>query len=315
TLEALQPRVSWDRVHNRLLALPGSQQVALVSGGTIPDTGQYGAYTTSGLRIGELDEEFIYERRVGDSFLLGTNAWRLERIEADRVIVAPAEGAPAIVPFWRGESVGRSMDLGRAIGAFLRELGERLPAPDCHEWLQRECFLDANAARSLRGYVLRQQVATGGLPTDLTIQIEASRDQLGDWQVVFLSPMGRRLPLTLRLALEAVLRQRLGYNPQCLHHDDGILLRLTDTDEPILDLLAGLTPENVENLILDELAESALFALRFRQNAARALLMPRASPGKRAPLWLQRLRGRDLLQVARRHPDFPIVAETFRDFL
>jgi ATP-dependent Lhr-like helicase len=298
-----------------LLALPGSQQLALVSGGTIPDTGQYGAYTTSGLRIGELDEEFIYERRVGDTFLLGTNPWRLERIEPDRVIVTPAEAAPALVPFWRGESIGRSPDLGRAIGAFLRELGERLHAPDCHDWLRRECFLDDNAARSLRGYVLRQQLATGGLPTERTIQIEASRDQLGDWQVTFLSPLGHRLHLTLRLALEAVLRQRLGYHPQCLHHNDGILVRLTDTEEPILDLLAGLTPENVESLILDELAESALFALRFRQNAARALLLPRTQPGKRAPLWLQRLRGRDLLQVARQHPDFPIVAETFRECL
>jgi ATP-dependent Lhr-like helicase len=315
SLGALQPRVSWDRVHNRLLALPGSQQTALVNGGTIPDTGQYAAYTTGGLRIGELDEEFIYERRVGDTFLLGTNAWRLERVDADRVVVSPAEGAPAMVPFWRGENTGRSNDLGRAIGAFLRELAERLDAPDCLDWLQRECFLDPNAARNLRHYVRRQLLATSGLPTDLTLQIEASRDQLGDWQVVLLSPLGSRLHLTLRLALEAVLRQRLGYSPQCLHHNDGLLIRQTDTDEPILDLFAGLTPENVEGLILDELAESALFALRFRQNAARALLLPRGQAGKRAPLWLQRLRGRDLLQVARRHPDFPIVAETFRECL
>ncbi len=315
TLEALQPRVSWDRVHNRLLALPGSQQAALVNGGTIPDTGQYAAYTGNGVRIGELDEEFIYERRVGDVFLLGTNAWRLEKIEADRVLVTPAEGAPALVPFWRGESGGRTYDLGRAMGAFLRELAGRLEAPDRLDWLQRDYFLDRNAARNLCYHVTRQLLATGCLPTDRTLLIEASRDQLGDWQVILLSPLGHRLHLSLKLALEAVLRERLGYHPQCLHHDDGILLRLTDTDEPILDLFAGLTPENVEGLILNELADSALFALRFRQNAARSLALPRGTPGKRAPLWLQRLRGRDLLQVARKHPDFPVVVETFRECL
>jgi ATP-dependent Lhr-like helicase len=312
---ALHPRVSWDRVHNRLLALPGSRQMALVNGGTIPDTGQYAAYTSNGARIGELDEEFIYERRVGDTFLLGTNAWRVENIETDRVIVTPAEGAPAIVPFWRGENTGRSYDLGRAIGEFLRELSERLDQPGCLDWLEREFFLDRNAARNVRYHVERQLRSTGCLPTDRTLFIEASRDQLGDWQVILLSPLGNRLHLSLRLALEARLRERLGYQPQCLHHNDGILIRLTDTDEPILDLFAGLRPENVQGLILDELADSALFALRFRKNAARSLLLPRMQPGRRAPLWLQRLRGRDLLQVARRHPDFPIVAETFRECL
>ena len=314
-LSALQPRISWDRVHNRLLALPGSQQLALVNGGTIPDTGQFAACTRSGVRIGELDEEFIYERRVGDVFLLGTNAWRIEGMEADRVLVAPAAGMPALVPFWRGEGTGRSTDLGQALGQFLRELAERLDQPDCLDWLQREFFLDAPAAQNLRAYVRRQLAVTGELPTDWALLIEASRDPLGDWQVILLSPLGHRLHLSLKLALEARLRQRLGYLPQCLHHDDGILIRLSDTDEPLLDLFEGLTPENVEGLILDQLADSALFALRFRQNAQRALLLPRVRPGNRAPLWLQRLRGRDLLQVARQHPDFPLVAETFRECL
>jgi ATP-dependent helicase Lhr and Lhr-like helicase len=312
-LEALQPRISWDRVRNRLVTLPGSQHTALVNGGTIPDTGQYAAYSTSGLRIGELDEEFVYERRIGDTFLLGTSAWRIDRIDADRVIVSPAEGTPAIVPFWRGEGVGRSPHLGRALGEFLREFTDADSA--FLDKLQRECFLDQTAARNLAHHLTRQKLVSGCLPTDRTLCIEASRDQLGDWQVILLSPFGLRLHLGLRLAMEGVLRQRLGYNPQCLHHDDGILVRLTDTDEPLLDLLAGITPENVERLILDELADSALFALRFRQNAARALLLPRGQPGKRAPLWLQRLRGRDLLQVCRRHPDFPVVVETFRECL
>ena len=170
-------------------------------------------------------------------------------------------------------------------------------------------------AKSLRMVTCRcadSWTAATALPTDRTIVIEASRDQLGDWQVIFLSPFGSRLHLALRLALEGRLRQRLGYAPQCLHHDNGILLRLTDSTEPVLDLLDGLTPENLQDLILPELADSPLFALRFRQNAARALLMPRTA-GKHAPCELQRLRGRDLLQVARRHPDFPIIAETFRE--
>lgn len=315
TLTALQPRVSWDRVHNRLHALPGSQQMALVGGGTIPDTGQYAVYTGAGVRIGELDEEFIYERRVGDTFLLGTTPWRLDRIDPDRVIVNPAEGAPAMAPFWRGEGVGRSRDLGLAIGRFLRELPSHLDDPECESWLQREYHLDANSARDLRKYARRQLDTANVLPSDTTLLIEASRDQLGDWQVLLLSPLGARLHLTLRLAMENRLRERLGYSPQCLHHDDGLLLRQTDTDEPLLDLFDGLVPETIEDRVLEELADSALFALRFRQNAARALLFPRQQPGKRSPLWLQRLRGKDLLQVARKHPDFPIVIETFRECL
>src|SRR5262249_42732641 len=172
----LQPRISWDRVHNRLHALPGSQQLALVNGGAIPDTGQYAAYTTSGVRIGELDEEFIYERRVGDAFLLGTNAWRLERIDADRVLVAPADGAPAMVPFWRGEAAGRTYDLGAALGGFLGELAGRLDDSDCLDWLRREFFLDVRAARNLVSSVRRQIAVAGGVPTDRTLFVEASRD-------------------------------------------------------------------------------------------------------------------------------------------
>ncbi len=314
-LAALQPRVSWDRVHQTLKALPGSQNLAVVSGGTIPDTGQYAVVTARGLRIGELDEEFVYERRVGDSFLLGTNSWRIDKIDIDRVVVVPAEGAPAMVPFWRGEQTGRSFDLGLAQGRFLRTLAGRIDAPDCVDWLQTEFRLDRNAARNVREYVVRQLARAGAVPTDRLIIIEATRDPLGDWQVMLLTPFGARFHLTLRLALENLLRQRLGYRPQAMHHDDGLLLRLTDSDEPLVDLFTGLTADSLQRLVLEELAESSLFALRFRHNAARALLMPRGGTGKRAPLWLQRLRGRDLLQVAKRHPDFPIVAETVRECL
>ncbi|MSQ95641.1 MAG: DEAD/DEAH box helicase [Gemmataceae bacterium] len=314
-LSALQPRISWDRVHQKLQALPGSQRLAVVHGGTIPDTGQFAVYTSKGLRIGEVDEEFVYERRIGDTFLLGTSAWRIDRIDTDRVLVYPAEGMPALVPFWRGEATGRTYDLGVAQGKFLRDLSQRLDDPDCLAWLQRDYHVDAAAARNLRDHVRRQVVRTNCLPTDQTLLIEASRDPLGDWQVILLCPFGRSVNLSLRLALEHRLQQRLGYRPQCLHHDDGVLIRLTESDEPVLDLFDGITPENVRDRILEELADSALFALRFRQNAARALMMPRGAAGKRAPLWLQRLRGRDLLQVARQHADFPIVVETFRECL
>lgn len=315
TLTALQPRISWDRVHHRLQALPGSQKLALLNGGTIPDTGQYAVVTAKGLRLGEVDEEFVYERRIGDVFLLGTSAWRIDRIDVDRVQVLPAAGAPAMVPFWRGEQSGRTYDLGVAQGVFLRSLIERLDDPSCLPWLEKDYFLDAAAAKNLRDFVRRQRQRTGGVPTERTFCIEASRDPLGDWQVLLLTPLGGRFHLTLKLALECLLRRRLGYRPQCLHHDDGVLIRLTDSDEPVLDLFTGLTLDNLLPLILEELADSALFALRFRQNAARALLMPRGATHRRAPLWLQRLRGRDLLQVARRHSDFPIVVETFRECL
>lgn len=314
-LTALQPRISWDRVHQRLGALPGSQRFALMGGGTIPETGQYAVVTERGVRLGEVDEEFVYERRVGDAFLLGTSAWRINSIDTDRIVVRPADGTPAMIPFWRGEATGRTFELGQAEGRFLRELVRRMDDPDCIDWLQEDYFLELTAAKSLRDYVGRQLLRSGVVPSDRTLVIEASRDPLGDWQIVVLSPWGSRLNFTVRLALESILHQRLGYRPQCMHHDNGVFLRLTDSDEPVLDVLTGLTPENVKNHVLDELADSALFALRFRQNAARALLMPRGQANKRSPLWLQRLRGRDLLQVARQFPDFPISAETFRECL
>ncbi len=314
-LSALQPRISWDRIQQKLHALPGSQRLAVTSGGTIPDMGHFAVYTEKGVRIGELDEEFIFERRVGDAFLLGTTPWRIERIDVDRVIVRSAEGSPALVPFWHGEQTGRSYDLGVAQGNFLRELTRRMSDDDCLGWLQKDHVLQRWAAKNLREFVLRQLLRTDCVPDHETFLIEASRDPLGDWQVLILSPLGQRFHYTLRLALENMLRQRLGYRPQCLHHDDGILVRLTESDEPLLDLFEGITPDNLRDLVLEELGDSALFALRFRQNAARALLMPRSGSAQRSPLWLQRLRGRDLLQVARRYPDFPIVAETMRECL
>jgi ATP-dependent Lhr-like helicase len=315
TLEALQPRISWDRVQQRLRALPGSHHISLVNGGAIPDTGNFAVIGPDGSRIGELDEEFIYERRVGESFLLGTTAWRIEKIEVDRVLVRRSEGELAQLPFWRGEGPGRTFGLGKAMGLFLSELEQRLESTDRLDWLCEEYLLDRAAARGLCGYLTRQLLSAGVVPTDRTILIEASRDSLGDWQVLVLSPLGARFHLGLRLALESVLKELLGYRPQIHHHDDGLVIRMTDTDSPVLDLLERLDPAELEDRILGELGDSPLFAIRFRQNASRALLLPKAQPGKRSPLWLQRLRGRDLLQVARKHPDFPIIAETFRECL
>lgn len=314
-LEALHPRIVWDRINNRLEALPGTRHLALTGGGAIPDTGNLAAITPEGVRVGELDEEFVFERRVGDAFLLGTNVWRIEAIETDRVRVVPAPGALAVMPFWRGEGPGRTLDLGRCLGQFLRELVDHLEAPDRLDWVKRTCALDSPAARDLFRHVSRQLLIAGCVPDDRTILIEATRDPLGDWQLLVLTPFGSKFHLGLRLALEGVLTSRMGYRPQCLHHDDGVLVRLTDTAEPPLNLLEWLDPEKIEDNILGQLADSPLFAVRFRQNASRALLLPRALPGKRSPLWLQRLRGKDLLQVARRHPDFPIIAETYRECL
>lgn len=315
----LKARISWDRVQNQLHALPGSQSLALLHGGTIPDTGQYAAYIDgTQVRLGELDEEFVYERRVGDVFRLGTQTWRIVQIEADRVQVVPSEGSMAVLPFWRGETAGRSLELGQAIGQFLRDTTDQLrshSAVQTISWLMQECCLDHSAAQQLLDYLRRQIEHAGCLPTDQTIFIEAFRDDLGDWYIALLSPLGSAFHLALRLAIEARWRQRFGYLPQSIHLDDGILLKIMDMDEPPIDLLDDLNPDQLEDLILSELADSALFAIRFRHNAARALLMPRASGRQRAPLWLQRLRARNLLQVCRHHPRFPILMETYRECL
>ena len=314
----VKARLSWDRVNNRLHALPGSKQLALINGGTIPDTGQYAAYITgTQVRIGELDEEFVYERRIGDVFQLGSHAWRIDEIGTDRVQVSRADGAARLMPFWRGERAARSTDLGLALGRFLRELEDRLadPAADVVAWLRATCLLDEAATRQLLSYVRRQIEEAGCLPTDQTLLVEACRDQLGDWYLFLLSPLGSRFHFALRLAIEAHWRQRHGYQPQCLHLDDGLVIKLTDLDEPPLNILEELDPRRLEEMVLSELADSALFAIRFRHNAMRALLMPRLRPDRRAPLWLQRLKARNLLQICRQHPRFPVVVETYRECL
>ena len=316
TFRDLRPRVSWDRAANTLNALPGTKQLATVGGGTIPDTGQYPLYLGSdGPRLGELDEEFVLERRVGETFVLGTSTWRIEAIEASRVVVAPAAGRSALMPFWRGEAATRTAELGEAIGRLCREVVARGDAPGAVQTLMDECKLDHPSAQALLSYVGRQMRQAGAVPDDRTILVETFRDPAGELGLAVLTPFGGKLHHALKLALQGRLRKRLGIDVACLHGDDGVLVRVPDMDEPPTDLLAGLTADLAAEHVRAELADSALFGLRFRQNAGRALLLPRPDPGKRTPLWLQRLRAKDLLQGVRQFADFPIVVETYRECL
>ena len=316
TFRDLQARVTWDRVRNRLHPLPGTARAALMGGGTIPDTGQYPLYLgVDGPRLGELDEEFVLERRVGETFVLGSSTWRIEAIEPHKVVVSKAEGQAAMMPFWRGEGVARTFELGTSIGALCREIAERRNDSSLLDWLGEECRLEPSAAKTLRDHVARQIRVAGMVPDDRTILIETFRDQAGETGLALLTPFGGKLHLALKLAIQGRLRERLGLTVTCLHADDGLLIRLPGTDTPPLDLFQGLNATHAEALIKAELGDSALFGLRFRQNAGRALLMPRPDPAKRTPLWLQRLRAKDLLQVVRKMNDFPIVVETYRECL
>jgi len=311
----LRPRLVWDREADRLEARRGAGRLALVSGGTIPDRGLYGVHVgPDGPRVGELDEEMVYETRPGQAVTLGASTWRVLEITRDRVIVAPAPGEVGRLPFWRGEGPGRPLELGRALGAFLRELGAR-GAGDGERWLRAEWGLDSFAARNLCEHVAEQRAVTGTLPSDRALTIERFRDELGDWRVCILSPWGARLHAPWALALEARLSQEAGYDVQALWSDDGIALRFADAERPPDPALLVPEPEELEELVLGQLGHSALFAAAFRENAARALLLPRRRPGARTPLWVQRLRAQNLLAVARRFPSFPIVLETYRTCL
>jgi ATP-dependent Lhr-like helicase len=311
----LRARIVWDRQTDRLSARRGALMLALASGGTIPDRGQYAVHLGSeGPRIGELDEEMVHETRAGQTLTLGASTWRVEQITRDRVIVRPAPGEIGRLPFWRGEGPGRPIELGRALGAFVREMGELEPGV-AEARLVEAYALDPLAARNLVAYLAEQRAATGVLPSDRAITLERFRDELGDWRVCLHTPYGVRLHAPWALALERLLRERRGQEPQAVWNDDGIALRFADADEiPGRDLLIP-DPDEVEDLLLAQLGESALFASQFRENAARALLLPRRRPGTRTPLWVQRLRAQNLLAIARRHPSFPIMLETYRSCL
>ncbi|PZT77053.1 MULTISPECIES: Lhr family helicase [unclassified Streptomyces] len=351
----LRPRVVWDRVAGTVTGRPGAQRLAVTSGGTIPDRGLFGVFLAGadpkkgGGRVGELDEEMVYESRVGDVFTLGTTSWRIEDITRDRVLVSPAPGVPGRLPFWKGDQLGRPLELGRALGAFLRELGG-LSAQDARSRLL-SAGLDTWAVDNVLAYLDEQRRACGHVPDDQTILVERFRDELGDWRVVVHSPFGAQVHAPWALALGARLAERYGMDAQVMHADDGIVLRLPDADMIGLDLLdfdparepsqdaagaAPLAPANtafdsdqppvgaadvafdrgeIAQIVTDQVGGSALFASRFRECAARALLLPRRSPGKRTPLWQQRQRAAQLLQVASEFGSFPIVLEAVRECL
>ncbi|MEU2752085.1 ATP-dependent helicase [Streptomyces collinus] len=337
----LRPRVVWDRVTGEITGRPGAQRLAVTSGGTIPDRGLFGVFLAGadpkkgGGRVGELDEEMVYESRVGDVFTLGTSSWRIEDITRDRVLVSPAPGVPGRLPFWKGDQLGRPLELGRAVGAFLREVGS-LPEDDARLRLLA-AGLDAWAADNVLSYLKEQHEACGHIPDDRTIVVERFRDELGDWRVVVHSPFGAQVHAPWALALGAKLSERYGMDAQVMHADDGIVLRLPDADLMSLDLLdqepvktgreydAEQAPVGavdvvfdkgeVDQVVTDQVGSSALFASRFRECAARALLLPRRNPGKRTPLWQQRQRASQLLQVASEFGSFPIVLEAVRECL
>jgi ATP-dependent Lhr-like helicase len=306
----LRPRIVWDRVGGTLRARPGAGQLAVTNAGTIPDRGLFAVTLPDGRRVGELDEEMVYEARLGQTFLLGATTWRIEEIGRDRVIVTPAPGLPGAVPFWKGDGIGRPRELGEAIGAFSRWAVEQPP-----ETLEAEYDLDRRAARNLSEFLREQQAATRVVPSDRAIVVERFRDEIGDWRLCVLSPFGGRVHAAWGLALGAKIRDELELEADAIWSDDGIIIHLPDADEPPGAELVLIEPDEVEDRVVAELSSSALFGARFRENAARALLIPRARPGKRTPLWQQRLKAQSLLEVARKHGEFPIVLETYRECL
>lgn len=311
----LRPRLSWDHGRDVLTARRGADFLVRMNAGTIPDRGLFTVHLgPEGPRVGELDEEMVYESRAGDTFLLGASAWRVTEITRDRVIVRPAPGEPGRMPFWHGDGPGRPLELGRALGAFVRELGQRRGAA-ARRWLEREAPLDPHAVSNLCAYVEEQRERTGALPTDRAVTIERFRDEVGDWRVCILTPFGARIHAPWAMALERRIGRRYGFEVQTLWTDDGLALRFADTDELPAAREFLLDPDEVEDLVVEQVASSPMFASRFRENAARALLLPRNRPGKRTPLWQQRQRSKNLLSVVRRYPDFPILLETYRECL
>lgn len=334
-VSALRPKIAWDRVHNRLSALPGSRLLAISNVGTIPDTGQYKVYLADNkTRIGELDEEFVLETRPGDNFLLGSQVWRALEIKDDRVIVSDAAGSVPRMPFWRGDAPWRPFELGERIGKFRREVQERIehsagggvgvgasrqavPA-DARvlEWLETEYALDRRSAVNLADYVASQVQSLGAISSDRTIIVETCQNTVGDPHVVIHSPYGGRVNGAWAVALTSALREQLGVTPEVMTNDDGIILRLQEFqgDAPSA-MITQLSAAEARERILRELPESATFGAQFRMNAGRALLLSKPRAGKRTPFWLQRLRAKDLLAYVKSFPDFPIVIETYRDVL
>ncbi len=313
----LRPRLIWNRDAGTLTGRPGAQRIAVTSGGTIPDRGLFGVFVAgegAGRRVGELDEEMVYESRVGDVFTLGTTSWRIAEITHDRVNVLPAYGQPGKVPFWHGDGIGRPFELGEALGRFSREVSAATAEKATRRLI--EAGLDEQARANLMAHLNEQREATGTLPTDRTLTVERGRDEVGDWRLILHSPYGMKVHAPWALAINARVRERLGVEGSAVASDDGIIVRIPDADaEPPGAELFVFDPDELEHVVTEEVGGSALFASRFRECAARALLMPRMNPNKRTPLWQQRQRSAQLLEVARRHPTFPVILETLREVL
>ncbi|MBB3035922.1 ATP-dependent Lhr-like helicase [Hoyosella altamirensis] len=311
----LRPRIIWDRDHGVVTGRPGAQRLAVTSGGTIPDRGMYPVFMVGekNTRVGELDEEMVYESRVGDVFALGATSWRIEDITHDRVLVTPAPGQFGRLPFWIGDSLGRPSELGAALGRFIRDIA----ADDgsVHERLS-ESGLDDNAVTNTLSFIREQRDATSVVPSDTTLLVERFRDELGDWRIILHSPYGLPVHAPWALAVNARIRERYALDGAAVTTDDAVIVRLPDTEgePPGADLFA-FSPDEIDAIVTAEIGSSALFAARFRECAARALLLPRRDPGKRSPLWMQRQRSAQLLEVARSYPTFPIVLEAVRECL
>src|SRR5260221_715362 len=314
----LRPRVTWDRLRGTVRAREGVARLVFANAGTIPDRGLYGVFLAdaegSGRRVGELDEEMVFESRVGEVFVLGASSWRITEITRDRVLVVPAPGEPGKTPFWKADRGARPVELGRAIGRLTRELAA---APRAKAVLRLRDLhgLDERAAENLLAYLEEQREATGALPDDRTLVLERTRDEMGDWRLCLLSPFGGRVHAPWSMALEARLRAAGEAEVETIWSDDGIVVRLPERERPP-DAEALLPePEEIEGLVVGALGQTSLFAAHFREAAGRALLLPRRRPGQRSPLWMQRKRAADLLGAAARYPSFPILLEAYRECL
>jgi ATP-dependent Lhr-like helicase len=314
----LRPRITWDRVAGTIAARENSKRVAVINGGTIPDRGLYGVFLVGGgagsARVGELDEEMVFESHPGETFVLGASSWRIEEITHDRVLVSPAPGEPGKMPFWKGDRAGRPIEFGLAIGKLTRDL-LRLPPAAAVERLTRDHDLDAMAAENLLQYLRDQMAATRAVPDASTILVERVRDELGDWRVCVLSPRGGRIHAPWAMAAAAKIREERGVDVETLWGDDGFVVRFPDVDEPPDVRLLLPDPDEAQALVVRQLGATALFAAKFRENAARSLLLPKRRPGMRAPLWQQRKRSADLLAVASKYGSFPVLLETYRECL
>jgi len=314
----LRPRITWNRSTGTVAGREGAKRVAVINGGTIPDRGLFGVFligaAAGSARVGELDEEMVFETHVGDTFVLGASSWRVEEITHDRVLVSHAPGEPGKMPFWKGDRTGRPLEFGLAIGRLTRDL-LRLPPAAAIDRLVRDHDLDARAAENLLQYLRDQAAATKVVPDATSILIERVRDELGDWRVCVLSPRGGRIHAPWAMAAAAKIREERGIDVETLWGDDGFVVRFPDVDEPPDVRLLLPDPDEVQSLVVRQLGATALFAAKFRENAARSLLLPKRRPGMRAPLWQQRKRAADLLAVASRFGSFPVLLETYRECL